>query len=94
MKTYTGGDVSYMDNFDLDKMSLLELDDILKRVLKYGNRGRYYAKWEGNNDLLLIHTDSLMMKFLSNSFRNVDWWRCGLSIQLVYLLRLIRKGLV
>ena len=66
-----------MDNCDLDKMSLLELDDILKRVLKYGNRGRYYAKWEGNNDLLLIHTDSLMMKFFIQQFqkcRLVEVW--------------------
>ena len=77
LKTNKGGEVSYIDNCDLDKMSLLELNDILKRVLKYCHGGRYNAKWKGNNDLLLMCTDSLMMKFFSQQFHKcklVEVW--------------------
>ena len=44
LKIYIGGEMSYIDNCDLDKISLLELDDTLKSMLKYGYGERYYAK--------------------------------------------------
>ena len=88
LKRYRDGEVSYVDNCDLDKMSLLEFDDIVKKVLMYSQGGRYYGKWEGNEDLLFMATYLLMMKFLNKAFVKVDGSRYRLSIQSVKLIRL------
>ena len=69
--------MDYIDNYDLDRMSLLELDAILESKVKYGVAGWYYSKWEGNDDLMHTSTDSLAMKFFYQAFqkgRLVEIW--------------------
>ena len=77
LKTYLEGEVDYIANCDLDRMSLLELDAILKTKVKYGEAGRYYSKWPGNDDLMHMSTDGLAMKFFFQAFqkgRLVEIW--------------------
>ena len=77
LKTYLRGEVDHIDNCDLDRMSLLELDAILKTKVKYGEAGRYYSKWPGNDDLMHMSTDALAMKFFFQAFqkgRLVEIW--------------------
>ena len=77
LKTYVGGYFSMVDNCDLDRMSLLELDDIMEKKLKYVKGVRYYMKWFGNPDLLAVTSDELMLKFFQQGVDNgrlVEVW--------------------
>ena len=78
LKTYLEGEVDYIANCDLDRMSLLELDAILKTKVNYGEAGWYYSKWEGDDDdLMHMSTDGLAMKFFFQAFqkgRLVEIW--------------------
>ena len=63
LRTYVRGYFSFVDNCDLDRMSILKFDDTVEKKLKYVKGIWYYMKWSGNPDLLAVYTDELMLKF-------------------------------
>ena len=70
LRTYVRGYFSFVDNCDLDRMSILKFDDTVEKKLKYVKGIWYYMKWSGNPDLLAVYTDELMLKIFKQGFDN------------------------
>ena len=65
---YSGGEFEDVDYCDYDKMSIVELDSIIKDKLKYTIRAVYYLKVLGMVALQYVSTDEYLMKCLHNCF--------------------------
>ena len=62
--TYWGGDCCFVDNCDWDKVSIIELDVLIKENLGHSTAPVYYLKVWTEEDLVYIEKDSDLLKYL------------------------------
>ena len=61
---YWGDEWIVIDNCDYDRMSLVELDAIIKDMLHYKVAAVYYVKVPGMEDLQYVEADEQLLKCL------------------------------